>query len=431
MMLFWFFAFLLAALTALLLAFPLWRTGRSDETSLLELNRRVFHERLQELEKDEMEGRIDAETLAELRTELQRNLLTLDATQTGPVNNARRYRFLAWLVLLLVPLLAFVLYYTVAAPKGLPEWWQLRTEMGPTLDRMLQGEVPSAEENRDRTLGDFIRVLQDRLQKQPENAEGWFMLGMSYVQLDMPQAAQVAFEHAWRKEPGEARYKVAYAQARIFSNEGQLDELGRRLLQEVVTAQPEHEGALLLLGLGAYRSADYGMAIAALERLQALRRARQASSESSMGGQIEETLASARSRFRQATTSRPESLAGAESAVAAKLRVRITVDRSLAGRFSPDDVVYVFARALQGPPMPVAVVKRRAADLPFTVELDDSSSVMPTLKLSDVAEVAVTARISRHGGPEAQAGDLEAVAVPVRMGGSLRSVELLIINERK
>ncbi len=431
MMLFWFFALLLAALTALLLALPLWRNGRADETSLLDLNRRVFHERLQELEKDEAEGRIDAETLAELRTELQRNLLALDTAQAGVVTNAPRYRLVGWLVLLLVPFLAIVLYYTVAAPKGLPEWWQLRSEMGPTLDRMLQGEVPSADENRDRTLGDFIRVLQDRLQKQPENAEGWFMLGMSYVQLDMPQAAQIAFEHAWRKEPAEARYKVAYAQARIFSNEGQLDELGRRLLQEVVAQQPEHEGALLLLGLGAYRSADYSTAIAALERLQALRQARQASSDSSMGGQIAETLASARARLSQAMVSRPEPVAGDKSVAATKLRVRIAVDRSLAGRFAPDDVVYVFARALQGPPMPVAVVKRRAADLPFTVELDDSSSVMPTLKLSDVPEVAVTARISRHGGPEAQAGDLEAVAVPVRMSGSLHSVELLISNERK
>lgn len=423
MMLFWFFALLLAFLSALLLVLPFWRRVRRDETSLLELNRRVFHERLAELEKDEAEGRINAATLVELRTELQRNLLTLEARPEADAGGGGRSRGLALAVLVALPLLSVLLYHTMVAPPGLADWWRLRAEMGPVVDRMMAGQAPTEAESRGRTMGDFIRVLQDRLQKHPENAEGWFMLGMSYVQLDMPPSAEVAFEHAWRKEPDEARYQVAYAQARIFGNEGRLDGVSQPLLQDVLARQPHHEGALLLLGLGAYRNADYATAIAALEKLESLRGARQAAA-TGMASQITETLASARARLGQQAT------ALATTAPAALIRVRIRVDRSLAGDYSADDTVYVFARALQGPPMPVAVVKRRAGELPFTVELDDQSSVMPTLKLSDVAEVAVTARISRHGGPEARPGDLEAVAVPVRMGGKARDVELLINSRR-
>ncbi len=73
----------------------------------------------------------------------------------------------------------------------------------------------------------------------------------------------------------------------------------------------------------------------------------------------------------------------------------------------PDDVLFVFARAEQGPPMPLAAMKLRAADLPLDFVLDDSMAMAPGLALSRFPRIVVTARVSRAGTPAPQPGDLQ------------------------
>ena len=422
MTLFWIAALLLSLFCAVVLVLPLWRDSRPQgEQDMVALNRRVFRERLAELERDHAEGRTDEATFVELRTELERNMLSVEGV--AAVAGARRFppRGVSVAVLLLLPLLASGFYLGLVAPQGLPGWWQLRKEMGPSVDKILRGEAPSADDAKGRSMDDFVRLLQDRLQRNPKNADGWFMLGIAYMQLEMVQPASTAFEHAWRLRPDEARYALLYAQSRIFGNQGQLEAVSRGLLEAVLADNPEHESALLMYGLAAHRSGDFATAVKQLERLQQLRGARGAGDGgSALLAQLDGTLADARQRLAGAGTTAP----------AASLRVKVRVDRALAGKYSPDDTLYVFARPLAGPPMPLAVVKRRAGELPLTIELDDRQSMMPQRPLSSVQEITVTARISRHGSPEPQPGDLEAVAVPVRQSGKAQALELVIQSQR-
>lgn len=425
MILFWILAVLMALAAGALIVLPLWRVRPdSAEQDLLALNRRVFRERLLELERDHAEGRTDEATFVELRTELERNMLTLDAPGAG--DSLRRFSrpVVTGLVLVLLPLAAAAFYSQVVAEKALPEWWQLREEMGPSVDKILRGEAPSAEDARGRSMADFVRLLQDRLQREPGNHEGWFMLGVGYMQLEMAQPASTAFEHAWRLRRDEPRYALLYAQSRIFANEGQLDGISRGLLESVLAQNPEHESALLMYGLASHRSGDFAAAVKYLEKLDALRTARQAGDGgSAVLAQLGGVLADARQQLRQQ--------AEGKAVAAAALRVKVRVDKAVAGKYSPEDTLYVFAKALQGPPMPLAVVKRRAAELPLTLDLDDSQSMLPQQPLSSVKEIVVTARISRHGSPDLQSGDLEAVAVPVRQGGKAQTVELVIQSVRQ
>jgi cytochrome c-type biogenesis protein CcmH len=276
----------------------------------------------------------------------------------------------------------------------------------------MEGKPPSDGENK-HSLQEIIQGMQYQLQQNPEQPEGWFTLGVAYVQAEMLAPAMTAFERAWRLKPEETRYALTFAQARIFSNQGQLDDLSRSLLSSIVQREPAHEGALLLLGLGAWRSEEYALAVPVLEQLIQVRQQREPNDTSVAMQEVAKALADARTRLQAGPVTR-----------SARLTVTVQVDKGVSERFAPDDVVYIFARALKGPPMPLAVVKRKASELPITVELDDATSMLPDQPLSSVQEIVIEARISRHGSPEKRTGDIEAVAVPVRQGADSQKVAL-------
>lgn len=411
MTLFWILAgtLSLAVIAAVLL--PLWRVPQSRETTLLELNRRVFAERLAELEEDRDAGRIDPDTFADLKTELQRNLLSVDLAEL-PVRNERLWRTPVALAFLASALSVFF-YAVVVFTPDVPQWWQVRASASPAAERLMQGKLPSDSDSQAHSLQEIIQGMQYQLQRNPQQPEGWFTLGVAYAQAEMLPPALVAFERAWRLKPEETRYALTLAQARLFSNQGRLDDFSRKLLATVVQREPSHEGALLLLGLGAWRSGDAATAVPALEQLVKARQEHAANDNSPAMQEVAKALADARAQ-----------LSSGPAAASARLVVSVQADKAVVGKFAADDVVYVFARALQGPPMPLAVVRRKASELPLTLELDDANSMMPQRPLSSVQEIVVEARISRHGAPEKRPGDIEAVAVPVRQGAAAQTVTL-------
>lgn len=411
MTLFWILAGTLSLAVIAAVVWPLWRVPQSHETTLLELNRRVFAERLGELEEDRDAGRIDPGTFADLKTELQRNLLSVDLTEL-PVRNDRLWRTPVALALV-ASALSVLFYLAVVFTPDVPQWWQVRASASPAAERLMQGKLPSESDSQAHSLQEIIQGMQYQLQRNPQQPEGWFTLGVAYAQAEMLPPALVAFERAWRLKPDETRYALTLAQARLFSNQGRLDDFSRKLLATVVQREPSHEGALLLLGLGAWRSGDAATAVPALEQLIKARQQHSANDNSPAMQEVVRALADARAQ-----------LVSGPVASSARLVVTVQADKSVLGKFAADDVVYVFARALQGPPMPLAVVRRKASELPLTLELDDASSMMPQRPLSSVQEIVVEARISRHGAPEKQPGDIEAVAVPVRQGAAAQTVTL-------
>ncbi len=111
-------------------------------------------------------------------------------------------------------------------------------------------------------------------------------------------------------------------------------------------------------------------------------------------------------------------------AAGAVLKVRVSLSPVVAGRAAPNDTVFIFARAVNGPRMPLAIVSKKVKDLPATIVLDDSQEMMGSARLSSVAEVTVVARVSKSGVANAQPGDLEGVSAPVKT--SARSLDLVI-----
>jgi cytochrome c-type biogenesis protein CcmH len=125
-----------------------------------------------------------------------------------------------------------------------------------------------------------------------------------------------------------------------------------------------------------------------------------------------------------AAPAKPTGQAGQSLAISGK----VSIAPSLAGKGAATDTLFVFAREINGPPMPVAIVRATKKDLPFTFRLDDSTSMMPSRKLSDVGTVVIVARLSKSGQAMPQSGDLEGTSQPVTPGAE--GVAIVIDRER-
>ena len=129
------------------------------------------------------------------------------------------------------------------------------------------------------------------------------------------------------------------------------------------------------------------------------------------------------------TTAKSAAPASSSAAAAGKISLTVSVKLApdLAARVQPHDTLFVFARAVDGPPMPLAVARLQASALPAKVTLTDAMAMTPTLTLSKFAKVEVAARISKSGNAMPRAGDLESA--PVEVATDSRSPIALTIDK--
>jgi cytochrome c-type biogenesis protein CcmH len=125
---------------------------------------------------------------------------------------------------------------------------------------------------------------------------------------------------------------------------------------------------------------------------------------------IKENVAEARSR-----AGLPAEAPTAKAATAPHPGIRGTVrlSQKLRDKLSPGDTLFVYARAAEGPPMPLAILRRKAGELPLEFALNDAMAMSPGMNVSAFPRVVVTARVSRSGNAKPQPGDLQGASKPV------------------
>lgn len=270
--------------------------------------------------------------------------------------------------------------------------------------------VPGAEIARDLTPQQALADLRRELDAHPNDADGWSTLGQAYAAMQQPADAADAFAHALKLRPDDADLLVAWAEAdSMASPQHTINDLARARLQRAVMINPEHQRGLWLLGISDFQRGRYADAVAVWQRLLPLLPA-----GSQIAQAVSQQVALAQSRGGLPVTTpgvAPPAATGA-AAVAPRLQVHVAIAPALAARIPAGAVLFVFARAPNGPPMPLAVQKLPAR-LPATVVLTDGMGMSPALSLSSVPDVVITARISASGQPLPQAGDLEGRSAPV------------------
>jgi cytochrome c-type biogenesis protein CcmH len=277
------------------------------------------------------------------------------------------------------------------------------------------------------TLEGAIAQLEARLQADPSQLEGWRLLGQAYASAKNPAKAADAFARAARLAPDQPDVLVEAAESRaLAAPEHRIDAQGVAWLDHALQLQPTHQRARWFSGIAKRQAGDAAGAAATWTPLLA---EVDAGAAAMLRPQIDAARADAGLPPLPAASAPAGSADTAATAPtgAHAIQVRVALDPALAARARLDGnaTVFVIARAPGGPPMPIAVERHLASELPFTATLDDADGPMPTVKLSAVGEVELVARISRSGDAVAQPGDIQSAPLRVALPAKA-PVELVI-----
>jgi cytochrome c-type biogenesis protein CcmH len=243
-----------------------------------------------------------------------------------------------------------------------------------------------------------VARLQAELQRDPNQPEGWRLLARSHAAQGRFTDARDALARAVKLLPDDPDLLVEAAEARALAAEGRrFDEEAVAMLRQALEQRPMHQRGRWFLGIAQRQAQQPAEAAKTWEPLLGI-------VEPGTAASLREQIDAARAEAGMLPLP-PD--AGAKPA-ASLLRVTVDIAPELKAKLQPDDVLFVVARQPKGPPMPVAVKRVPAKDFPLTVELGDGDSPMPTLKLSEVGDVELVARISRQGVADRAAGDLES-----------------------
>lgn len=392
--LFWSLIAAMLCVAVLLLAIPLWRQRPVEGTPApADDNLRWYQRRQQELTQERALGQLDEAAFKQAQTELDRQLLNDAQEPVTALPTPRSARALAIAVVVLLPALALGTYLY----------------LNPDLSRRLvQAQAEDASVAQRAELAQLVEALTRRIQQKPDDGMAWLLLGRGQLVLGKTEQALTSLREARRLLGDDPRVLTDYAEALAQRDNG-LDLSGapQQLLDQALAKAPDYGKALWLGGLAAAGAGNYELAIRRWRHLL-----QQQPDNSEMAALIRENIAIAQARLRAAPTT-AQATAPAQRG-ATKLVVKVSLLADLRGRLTAQDSLFVYAQAPQGPPMPLAVVRKPASELPLTVQLDDSQAMLPNHRLSNYDQVLITARISHSGQATPQPGDLMGRVGPIQ-----------------
>jgi cytochrome c-type biogenesis protein CcmH len=371
MTVFWLIGALLAAGVLAWVLRPLLSRRAAAPLSSQAANVSLYRDQLRELDTDLAAGTLAQADYDRSRAELEARLLE-DVRVPDPAARRPAGRRAAFALGAAIPVMALGVYLLVGNPGAL----ERESEHAATLAQ----------------LDTLVGRLAARLRENPDDADGWKLLGRSYSALGRFDLAADAYAKAAVRAPRDAQLLVDFADALAMARGQRLEGEPEKLIRRALEIEPNNLKGLALAGTVAFERKDYAQAAAYWQRMLPL-----VPADSEDARAIQQNVSEARQ------------LAGDTKA----LQGTVSLAPQLKGKAAADDTVFVFARAADGPPMPLAVARARVRDLPYRFRLDDSMAMTPAMKLSAFPKVVVGARVSKSGNATPQPGDLQGASVPV------------------
>ena len=408
----------IALLTLAAIGFVFWPMLRAHKLHQAELsadrklqNIDIFRERVSELEAECESGSLEQAEFELLKIELEKNLLN-DAVeiqqQETQLKIGRGSVVTVALLALILASVSFGLYGKLGRSVDLQLALNTDTSVNPQ-------QQPSIDE--------AVAMLEEELKQRPENAEGWYMLGTTYIGMQRFDEGLAALRKTLallpEDSPQYAGVMGQYAQALFFANGSKMTDDVRNQIDRTLAVEPFEITVLGLLGIDAFEQQNYQAAIDYWTKGLV-----NAEGEAAMS--LKSGIATARDRLKALGVEVVEPKAAeAETGDTAAIRVQLSINDQLKTGLSPEQTVFIFARPVGGR-MPLAALRLQVSQLPMEVVLDDSMAMSPQARLSQQSEVEVTARVSMSGQPQASAGDLYGTLSPVSVRGNEATLSLVI-----
>lgn len=414
--LFFLIAACLVLLALLFILPPLWRQRAIAPAAIDERNIAIAKHRLAELTEQLQSNALSQAQYDEQRAELEQALSDDLDLQTQVKAASSQGRWLAFVLMIMLPVVAATLY------------WQLGSfnAIEPTPEMLANNEatLPSRE-----AIDKMVNGLAEQMKSDPNNAEGWLMLGKSYKYQQQYVKSADAFAHAYQLLGDKPDVMLAYAEALSFTTDEQITGKSADLVFKALALEPNNPNALWLAGMAKAQAGEFMAAKKLWTQLAAaLPQGSEALQETqSLLTTIDRKIAEANNETGKETVSKEATSENAEVSVStANIDVQVSLAPEFQNQTSPTDTVFIYAQALSGPQMPLAIVRKQVSDFPLSVSLTDAQAMTPAMKLSNFTEVKLLARISKSGDAMKQAGDLIGVLESVTVADKTRHT--LIIN---
>lgn len=415
MLLFWFLAWGLTLAVLGVLVWPLLKRQSALDQEETEKRLSVYRQQFAELDADLKSAVVTDEQYRQSKAELERRLLQEtspgDAASTVRIRSVDR-RVVAVVIAVLLPTASGLLYWKYGNPAAITQV-PVQASSGASAD---------AGHETSEGLEALSEKLKQRLEKNPGDGVGWALLARSYVELGRHAEAVAFYEKALALLPDDPQVLADYADALGVMQGRKLDGKPEQLIKQALKIDPNNVKALMLAGTISFDRKEYKQAARQWETAMAnfppdvdneFRQELVAgiAEAKSLAGELASGPASTASR-----------VSGPPANANAAITGTVTLSPGLAGKGSPTDTLFVFARAVDGPPMPVAIVRAAMKNLPYTFRLDDTNSPMPARKLSEAGTVVIVARVSKSGEAMPKSGDLEGKSQPVKPGADRLAV---------
>lgn len=418
-------ALTLVAGVLLVLCRALWRASRQQHQVAVDparANAEVYREQLAELEREYAQGTLSAQSYQQTRDELTRRLLEDVQTPRVPGVAAAVMAPSRWVrttlasFVVVIPVATLLAYGVLGQPAGLDPAALAQSEPHEAVDP--------------KKMAEMVEKLERRLLEDPNQLQGWVMLGRVRRAMGQFEAAGQAYAKALALSSDD---DVAIERAEVLAQakQGSFEGEPWKIIEAVLRANPDQLSALLLAGSAAYSEGRYEHALKHWQRARTLMAA-----DAPDLPPLEEALAQVRGKLGLAASAAPATpqvsqapaTTASPSASASRITGVVQLATSVKAKVAPTDTVFIYATPADGTRMPLAIVRTTVAALPYAFTLDDSSA-MTQANLSSVAQVTLRARISKTGEARAQPGDLGVVLTPVKTGA--QGVQLTIEGEMR
>ena len=406
----------LALIAVMFLVPGILKNPKSASLDREQQNIEIARRRTAELKRRRIEGDVQDADAAQIQEEIERELLVdLDAlgTDDDRKTGASSSRVRQWAAISVgtsIPVAAGLLYLILGEPSVIGNPSLLTPK---TAEVSQSAELPQSFES-------MIQTLEEHLKSEPEDMQGWLTLAQLYLAEERFDEASNTFAKVRELTGDSADVLIRQASAMAMAQNGSLSGEPEALIDRALLLDPNHTSGLWLAGLAASAKEDYRAALEFWTK-----------AEANLDDQ--ETRFEMRRLINEARANLGEPPVFAQEAnelvsSRSSVLVKVTVDSSIQEQTDPEDTLFIFARSIGGPAVPLAVVKQQVRDLPLEVVLDDSLAMVPNMTISNFEEFSVVARISKSGAPTESSGDFFGEAGPIQLKND--PVVSVVISEK-